>query len=105
MGQVTEDLVGSPIVSLALSPSAPKDTLLCSTLDGKVRVFDRGNGGVLQTFQGHKVGEEGRGGGTVCWGYGEGLVLGGDEEGKIWSWGVLDVSSNSRRSGLMTDRV
>ncbi|ORY28776.1 WD40-repeat-containing domain protein [Naematelia encephala] len=87
MGKMTEDLVGSPIVSVQASPTAPKDTILVSSMDGKLRVFDRSDGNVLQTFSGHKVKEVRS---RACWGYGEGLVLAGDEEGKIWSWNVLD---------------
>ena len=89
MGKLTEDVVGAPISSISPSPTSPKDTLLVSSLDGKLRIFDRSNGSVLQTFFGHKSGE------TRCkgvWNYGEGAVLAGDEEGRIWAWNVLDVS-------------
>lgn len=88
MGKVTEDLVGSPITSIAPSPTSSKDTLLVSSSDGKLRIFDRSTGAVLQTFSGHKV-EQGRN--KSAWGYGEGLVLTGDEDGHLWAYNVLDV--------------
>ncbi len=89
MGKLTEDLVGAPISSISPSPTSPKDTLLVSSLDGKLRIFDRSNGTVLQTFFGHKSGEVRS---KAAWNYGEGAVLAGDEEGRIWAWNVLDVS-------------
>ena len=91
MGKMTEDMVGSPVSSVSPSPTSPKDTLLVSSLDGKLRIFDRANGGVLQTFQGHKAGEARS---KAAWGYGEGLVLTGDEDGDLWAYSVLDVSAN-----------
>ena len=88
MGKLTEDLVGAPISSISPSPTSPKDTYLVSSLDGKLRIFDRSNGSVLQTFVGHK-GKEVRS--KAAWNYGEGAVVVGDEEGKIRAWNVLDV--------------
>ena len=89
MGKVAEDLVGSPITSIAPSPTSSKDTLLVSSTDGKLRIFDRANGGVLQTVGGHAIGQTR---GRAVWGYGEGLVITGDEDGKVWAYNVLDVS-------------
>ena len=89
MGKLTEDLVGHPVTSVAPSPTSPKDTLLVSAMDGRLRIFDRANGGVLQTFSGHATGETRT---KAVWGYGEGLVLTGDEDGKLWAYKVLDVS-------------
>ena len=89
MGKLTEDLVGASISSISPSPTSPKDTLLISTVDGMLRIFDRSNGSVLQTFSGHKNGEMRM---KATWNYGEGVVLAGDEEGRVWAWNVLDVS-------------
>ncbi|KAK4687243.1 mitogen-activated protein kinase organizer 1, partial [Tremellales sp. Uapishka_1] len=87
MGKMTEDLVGAAISSITPSPTSPKDTLLVSSLDGNIRIFDRSNGQVLQTFAGHTAT-------TVrsksTFNYGEGVVLSGDEGGRLWSWNVLD---------------
>ncbi|WVQ81280.1 hypothetical protein IAT38_003403 [Cryptococcus sp. DSM 104549] len=87
-GLLTEDLVGWPVTSMRLSPTAPEESLLVGTGDGTVRVWDRKDGGVLQTFKGGKVQEGTRWG--MGWGYGEGLALAGDEEGKLWAWNVVD---------------
>lgn len=87
---ITGSSDGWPITSLKLSPTAPEESVLVGTNDGKVRIFDRKDGGCLQTFQGHKVREQtGRWG--MDWGYGDGLALAGDEEGKLWAWNVLDA--------------
>ena len=100
MGKMYEDMVGSPVSSISPSPTSPKDTLLVSSMDGKLRIFDRANGGVLQTLQGHKVGDMRS---RAAWGYGEGLVLTGDEEGRLWAYSVLDVSSTRWRSSGLAD--
>ncbi|CAD6578869.1 MAG: hypothetical protein TREMPRED_002301, partial [Tremellales sp. Tagirdzhanova-0007] len=89
MGKIAEDLVGAPISSISPSPTSSKDTLLVSSLDGKLRIFDRSNGTVLQTFAGHKTVDIRS---KAAWNYGEGAVLTGDEDGRIWAWNVLDVS-------------
>lgn len=101
-GLLTDDLVGWPITSLKLSPTAPEESVLVGTNDGKVRIFDRKDGGCLQTFQGHKVGEQTARWG-MDWGYGDGLALAGDEEGKLWAWNVLDVGVFMFNSPSLTD--
>lgn len=60
-----------------------------SSQDGKMRLFDRSNGQVLQTFMGHKVSHTGPRS-RPAFNRGEGAVIAGDEEGRIWSWNVLD---------------
>ncbi|WVQ75544.1 hypothetical protein IAR50_005171 [Cryptococcus sp. DSM 104548] len=89
-GLLTEDLVGTPISSLKLSPTAPEESVLVGTNDGKMRVFDRKDGGCLQTFEGHDV-EEKTGKWGTEWGYGDGLALAGDADGKLWAYNVLDA--------------
>lgn len=95
MGRMTEDLVGSPIISLATSPQHPKESLLISSADGKVRILDRTNGSMLQTFEGHAAGDKS---GRAVWAYGEGGAVCGDEEGRLWCWDVLSVSLTSPKS-------
>lgn len=89
MGILTEDLVGHPVTSIAVSKNSPRESILVSSSDGKIRIFDRTNGTVLQTFQGHSIGQTRN---RAVWGYGEGTVLTGDDQGRIWQYNVLDVS-------------
>jgi mitogen-activated protein kinase organizer 1 len=93
LGKLTEDLIGSPVHCVVPSPQSPKDTYLTSSSDGKLRIFDRANGGCLQTFEGHKVGDSRV---RAAWGYGEGTVMAGDEQGRLWAWNVLDVSESGQ---------
>nr|ODN90500.1 mitogen-activated protein kinase organizer 1 [Cryptococcus depauperatus CBS 7841] len=103
-GLLTDDLVGSPITSLKLSPTAPEESMLVGTNDGKVRIFDRKDGGCLQTFSGHKVGTETPRWGME-WGYGEGLVLTGDQEGKLWAWNVIDAKPHDPEPQIIHKRT
>lgn len=102
MGTITEDLVGHPITSIAPSGNSPRESILASTSDGKLRIFDRTNGTALQTFEGHAIGNTRN---KAVWGYGEGSVLTGDDEGKIWAYNVLDVSKNSVLSIALRKRA
>ncbi|WOO81468.1 putative WD repeat-containing protein [Vanrija pseudolonga] len=93
MGKVTEDLVGAPVSGLTPSPSTPRETMLVASLDGKLRLFDRSNGSVLQTFSGHKATTQRS---KPAFARGEGSVLAGDEDGRLWTWSVLDGTGQSR---------
>jgi mitogen-activated protein kinase organizer 1 len=94
MGMLTEDLVGHPITAMAVSKNSPKESVLVSTDDGKLRIFDRTNGTQLQSFEGHAMGQTRN---RAVWGYGEGSVLTGDDQGKIWAYDVLKVSPSATR--------
>lgn len=52
--------------------------------------MDAATGKLLNTFQGHKVAEYRC---RSCFGHAEASVICGDEDGKIWAWDLLDVSS------------
>lgn len=80
-----------PITSLTPSPTSPA-TLLVSTLDSHLRLLDRTNGKVLASFAGH-VNTEYRS--KASFAYGEGSVVCGDEEGRVWAWGVMNVSETA----------
>ncbi|ELU42555.1 nuclear mRNA splicing protein [Rhizoctonia solani AG-1 IA] len=86
MGELKSDFIGPPISSI--SPSIDNQTLLVCTLDSKLRLMDRANGQMLNTFSGH-ISNDYRT--HACFGHGEGSVLCGDEQGKIWEWDLLDV--------------
>ncbi|KAL7413237.1 nuclear mRNA splicing protein [Mrakia frigida] len=85
-GLLKEDYIGHPITSLTPSPTSPA-TLLVSTLDSHLRLLDRTNGKVLASFAGH-VNTEYRS--KASFAYGEGSVVCGDEEGRVWAWGVMN---------------
>lgn len=93
MGMLTEDLVGHPVTCIAPSKNSPRESILVSSSDGKIRIFDRTNGSVLQTFEGHSIGVVRN---KAVWGYGEGSVLTGDEEGRVYGYNVLDVGDSCR---------
>ncbi|KAJ9095014.1 hypothetical protein QFC21_005807 [Naganishia friedmannii] len=89
MGKVVGDTIGAPVTSVVASPTAPKETLLVGSLDSTVRLMDRTNGQMLATFKDPRfVNTSYRS--QVAFGYGEDLVLAGDEEGRLWSWRVID---------------
>ncbi|KLT40286.1 WD40 repeat-like protein [Cutaneotrichosporon oleaginosum] len=100
MGKVFEDTIGrellfpnvklteDPVTAVTTSPSNHRETMLVAAADGKLRLFDRMNGKVLQTFSGYKVGQTRS---KPAFNRGEGAVIAGDEDGSLWSWGVLDA--------------
>ncbi|CAE6517845.1 unnamed protein product [Rhizoctonia solani] len=88
MGELKSDFIGPPISSI--SPSADNQTLLICTLDSRLRLMDRVNGQMLNTFSGH-VSNDYRT--HACFGYGEGTVLCGDEQGSIWEWDLLEAKA------------
>lgn len=60
MGQTTVDVLGAPVTSVRCSGDG--NAVLASTLDGRIRVLDRGDGKLLKAFPGEKEKEkEGKG--------------------------------------------
>lgn len=60
MGQATVDVLGAPVTSVRCSGDG--NAVLVSTLDGRIRVLDRGDGKLLRAFPGERGGEkEGKG--------------------------------------------
>lgn len=60
------------------------------TLDGHIRLMDAIAGKLLNDFSGH-VHSSYRC--RACFGHSEASVVAGDENGAIWAWDLLDVSS------------
>ncbi|KAK9472121.1 WD40-repeat-containing domain protein [Dipodascopsis tothii] len=83
-GQLTADLVGHPITSITVSTDAT--SLLVSTLDDTIRLMDRANGSLLQTFKGHKNSEYRV---RSCFGENETYVVSGSETGRVYVWDFL----------------
>ncbi|ORY79003.1 WD40-repeat-containing domain protein [Protomyces lactucae-debilis] len=80
-GQLSTDVLAQPINSIELSQDG--ELMLVSTLDSKIRLFDRNNGGLLQQMQGHTCQRYRV---PACFGYDERSVLSGSEDGHIWAW-------------------
>jgi mitogen-activated protein kinase organizer 1 len=71
-------------------PTQDESTYLVMTLDGHIRLMDAITGKLLNDFTGH-VHTSYRC--RACFGHGEASVIAGDEDGAIWAWDLLDVSS------------
>lgn len=77
----------APVTSI--TPAEDSQSLLISTLDSTVRLMDRANGTMLNTFSGHVNKDYSS---RACFGYGESTVICGDEEGRLWAWDLVNVS-------------
>jgi len=60
------------------------------TLDGHIRLMDAITGKLLNDFSGHFHSSYRC---RACFGHSEATVVAGDENGAIWAWDLLDVSS------------
>ncbi|KAG8934135.1 hypothetical protein FRC02_010512 [Tulasnella sp. 418] len=84
-GKLTSDYLGHPVTHIL--PTKDSLSLLITTLNSTLRLFDRANGTLLNSYRGHKN-ESYRT--SACFGYGEATVLCGDEDGRIWGWNLLE---------------
>lgn len=85
MGMLHTDLIGHPITSL--SQTGDGNALLVSTLDGTIRLMDKGNGQLLQSYRGHANTEYRI---RSCLGMGDGVVVSGSEDGAVYAWDMLE---------------
>lgn len=83
-GQLSTDVIGHPITSVW--QSLDNNCTLVSTLDSTIRLFDKANGGLLQTFKGH-VNTEYRI--RSCLGQADKYVLSGSENGRLFTWDLV----------------
>jgi len=95
-GQLTADVVGrifllhlcfshlDPITSVW--QSADSNCILVSTLDSHIRLFDKANGGLLQTFKGHRNTEYRI---RSCLGAADKYVVSGSEDGRFMMWDLV----------------
>jgi mitogen-activated protein kinase organizer 1 len=91
MSFVTRQFVffcADPVTSVV--PTQDESTYLVMTLDGHIRLMDAITGKLLNDFTGHVH--------TAyrcrpCFGHSEASVIAGDENGAIWAWDLLDVST------------
>jgi mitogen-activated protein kinase organizer 1 len=85
-GAMICDKIEIPVTSVSLSQDG--NCMLTSTLDSTIRLFDKENGSCLNEFKGHvnknyKL--------TSCLTNNEQQVLSGSEDGKIYSWDLVQV--------------
>ncbi|KAI9780097.1 MAG: hypothetical protein M1816_003182 [Peltula sp. TS41687] len=85
MGMVSVDVVGHPVTSVRQTKDGAG--LLVSTLDSTIRLFDKGNGALLQTYRGH-VNKDYRIRSSL--GLNDAFVLSGSEDGGIYVWNLLE---------------
>lgn len=97
--------LADPVTSLTPSPTTPS-TLLITTLDSHLRLLDRTTSRVLASFTGHTNTSYRT---KAAFLRGESAVVVGDENGELWSWGVVDGkvlekrSSGGKRAVLWTE--
>jgi mitogen-activated protein kinase organizer 1 len=78
-----------PVTSLSLAADA--STILVSLLPSTLRLMDRSNGELLNTFKDPSfINESYRIHSSMS--YDEENVMAGDEKGRLWCWAVLDGS-------------
>jgi len=81
-------LYADPVTSVV--PTQDESTYLVMTLDGHIRLINAITGKLLNDFSGHVYSPYRY---PACLGHGEASVVAGDENGAIWAWALLDVSS------------
>ena len=84
MGRLVTDTIGPPITNIR--QSSDDNCLLVSTLDEKIRLLDKSNGALLQTFSGH-VNKEFRLRSVL--GFADAYAVCGSEDGHLCLWQVL----------------
>lgn len=85
MGRITTDVLGQPVTSLGATMDG--EGLLVGTLEGKIRLMDRGNGGCLMTYEGAQGGEYRI---RSCFGGKERWVISGSEaDGEVVAWDTM----------------
>lgn len=86
MGCVYTDVVGPPVTSLDLTTDGTG--VLVGTLDSTLRLFDRGSGGLMQTFKGGHKNDEYRV--ESCLGVQDHYVVTGSEDGYLVAYDLLE---------------
>ncbi|KAI9758432.1 MAG: hypothetical protein M4579_003061 [Chaenotheca gracillima] len=85
MGMVYVDVIGHPVTSLRQTKDG--NALLVSSLDNTIRLMDKGNGNLLQSYKGH-VNADYRIRSSL--GLNDAFVIAGSENGKIFVWDLLE---------------
>jgi len=84
-GVRTDDCVGEGLTCVGFTRDA--NCLLASAVDSKVRLLDKGNGELLQSYTGHKHASYKV---ETCMTQGDQLVVAGSEDGRIVFWDLVE---------------
>ncbi|CAF9922554.1 hypothetical protein IMSHALPRED_005700 [Imshaugia aleurites] len=85
MGMVFMDVIGQPITSIQQTRDG--NAVLVSTLDSTIRLMDKGNGQLLQSYKGH-ANKDYRIRSRL--GMADSVVISGSEDGKLYAWDLLE---------------
>ncbi|KAL9594439.1 MAG: hypothetical protein Q9219_007032 [cf. Caloplaca sp. 3 TL-2023] len=85
MGMVYADMIGHSITSV--QQTSDGNAVLVSTLDSVIRLMDKSNGQMLQSYKGH-VNSDYRI--RSCLGFADSTVISGSEDGIIYVWELLE---------------
>ncbi|TFL04828.1 nuclear mRNA splicing protein [Pterulicium gracile] len=85
-GELRSDFIGHPIG--AVVPTQDLQTYLITSLDSHIRLLDSTTGKLLNDFTGHANSSYRC---RACFDHNEGVVLCGDEEGRVWAWDLVDA--------------
>jgi mitogen-activated protein kinase organizer 1 len=89
-----------PITSVTQTRDA--NAVLVSTLDSTIRLMDKGNGQLLQSYRGH-TNKDYRIRSTL--GMADSIVISGSEDGKLFAWDVLEGKVNQEIDGAHGGKV
>ncbi|KAL8711419.1 MAG: hypothetical protein Q9220_004077 [cf. Caloplaca sp. 1 TL-2023] len=85
MGMVHVDTIGHPITSV--QQTSDGNAVLVSTLDSSIRLIDKSNGQMLQSYKGHRNKNYRI---RSCLGLGDAVIFSGSEDGKVYAWDLLE---------------
>ncbi|KAL8654551.1 MAG: hypothetical protein Q9226_003391 [Calogaya cf. arnoldii] len=85
MGVVYVDTIGHPITSVQQTHDG--NTVLVSALDSVIRLMDKSNGQMLQSYKGHTNTDYRI---RSCLGLADSIVISGSEQGKLYVWDFLE---------------
>ena len=78
-------MLAEPITSVQQTRDG--NAVLVSTLDSTIRLMDKGNGQLLQSYSGHKNKDYRI---RSCLGMADTVVISGSEDGRLYAWNVLE---------------
>ena len=85
-GHLLNDNLTSAITCVSLS--GDDNCVLCSHMDGALRLIDKENGELLNTYYGHKNKNFKV---ESCLSNSDAVVISGSEDGMLWFWELVEV--------------